>query len=67
MGAKAWLDTRTAGGNKSVPTEAGIKAFLSGNVAPPPGAAAPFVYICRCGAHTRVVRAITRAALEMTQ
>lgn len=67
MGAKAWLDARIAGGNKTVPTDDEIKAFLSGKVPPPPGALAPFVYICRCGAHNRVVRAITRAAQEMTK
>jgi nicotinate dehydrogenase subunit A len=67
MGAKAWLDARIAGGNKGVPTEDEVKAFLSGKVPPPPGALAPFVYICRCGTHTRVVRAIRRAAQEMTQ
>ncbi len=67
MGAKAWLDARIAGGNRTVPSEDEVKAFLSGKGPNPPGALAPFVYICRCGAHNRVVRAIRRAAQEMTQ
>ena len=62
MGAKGWIDGRVAAGNKSVPTEDEIKQFLS---VKSPGA--PQVYFCRCGAHTRIVRAIQRAAREMTQ
>ncbi len=62
MGAMAWLDKRIAAGNKAVPGDDEIKLFLSGKAA---GSAA--VYLCRCGAHNRVVRAIQRAAKEMAQ
>jgi aerobic-type carbon monoxide dehydrogenase small subunit (CoxS/CutS family) len=62
LGAKAWLDNRIASGNRAVPTDEETRQFLSGKS---PGA--PFVYICRCGAHNRIIRAIQRAAQEMTQ
>ncbi len=62
MGAKGWIDKRIANGNKAVPTEDEIKRFLSGK-----SAESTLVYICRCGAHTRIVRAIQRAAQEMAQ
>lgn len=62
MGAKAWLDGRFANGNKGVPGDDEIRQFLSGKS---PGS--PLVYLCRCGAHNRIVRAIQRAAKEMAQ
>jgi nicotinate dehydrogenase subunit A len=58
MGAYAWLQQRT-----SVPTETEIAAFLSGEEQG--GAVRPRNYLCRCGAHTRMVRAIRLAAEEM--
>jgi aerobic-type carbon monoxide dehydrogenase small subunit (CoxS/CutS family) len=60
VGAKSWLDGRIGRGIKSVPSEAEVKQFLSGK-----SPDSPLAYICRCGAHGRVVRAIQRAAKEM--
>jgi len=60
MGAKGWLDSRVAAGNSAVPTEAEITQFLSGK-----SAESAFVYVCRCGAHKRIVRAIQRGAAAM--
>lgn len=62
MGAKSWLDKRIANGIKAVPTDDEIKLFLSGK-----SAESAFVYICRCGAHNRIIRAIQLAAQEMAQ
>src|SRR6185369_9122279 len=62
MGAKGWLDRRIAGGNRSVPSSGEIMQFLAGK-----SSDSPLVYVCRCGAHTRIVRAIRRAAKEMAQ
>jgi nicotinate dehydrogenase subunit A len=58
MGAYAWLQQRT-----SVPSEGEIATFLSGEEQG--GALRPRNYLCRCGAHTRMVRAIRIAAEEM--
>ena len=55
IGALAWLQTRRASGNYAVPTAGEVKQFLSG----------PPAYICRCGAHLRIIRAIRRAAEVM--
>jgi nicotinate dehydrogenase subunit A len=55
MGSYAWLQQRT-----TVPTETEIVAFLSGEA---PGFRGN--YLCRCGAHTRIVRAIRNAAEEL--
>jgi nicotinate dehydrogenase subunit A len=55
MGAYAWLQQRT-----TVPTETEIAAFLSGEA---PGSTRN--YLCRCGAHTRIVRAIRLATEEV--
>jgi nicotinate dehydrogenase subunit A len=61
MGALAWMNRRIAAGNRAIPTDSEVKLFLSGK-----GDSAN-VYICRCGAHGRIVRAIQRAAVEMTK
>jgi nicotinate dehydrogenase subunit A len=61
MGALAWMNRRIAAGNRAVPTDSEVKLFLSGK-----GDSAN-VYLCRCGAHGRIVRAIQRAAVEMTK
>lgn len=61
MGALAWLNRRFAAGKKAVPTADEVRLFLSGK------ADSTNVYICRCGAHARVVRAIQRAAKEMAR
>jgi nicotinate dehydrogenase subunit A len=60
MGALGWLRQRKASGNAAVPPEAEIEAFLSGAA---PGSR--FNYICRCGAHARMVQAISDAAAEV--
>jgi nicotinate dehydrogenase subunit A len=60
IGALGWLQGRFAAGNRSVPSDDEIKQFLSGKL---PGST--FVYLCRCGTHLRIIRAIRRAAKEM--
>ena len=60
MGAFHWLEARLAGGNRAVPTDDEVKNFLSGI-----GQTPPFAYLCRCGAHLRMIRAIQQAAQEM--
>jgi aerobic-type carbon monoxide dehydrogenase small subunit (CoxS/CutS family) len=54
MGAYNWLKSR---GSAGVPTDDEVKNFLSGI-----GQTPPFVYLCRCGTHMRIVRAIQQAA-----
>jgi nicotinate dehydrogenase subunit A len=60
MGSYNWLQGRRASGNNAIPTEDEVKDFLSGINQTP-----PFVYLCRCGSHMRIVRAIQQAAQEM--
>lgn len=60
MGAHGWLEQRKASGNTAVPTEEEIRAFLSGEA---PGST--LNYLCRCGAHARMIRAIRQAAEEL--
>ena len=60
MGALGWLEKRKATGNRAVPTDGEIRDFLSG--ASPDST---FNYICRCGAHNRIVAAIESAAKEV--
>lgn len=62
MGALGWLEGRIANGDRTVPSEDEIKAFLSG--AAPDGQQN---YLCRCGTHTRIVAAIGSAAKEMVR
>lgn len=61
MGAVGWIEERIASGNTAVPTRTEIADFLSGATA-----GNPFNYVCRCGAHTRILDAIHAAATEMT-
>jgi aerobic-type carbon monoxide dehydrogenase small subunit (CoxS/CutS family) len=62
MGAYNWLQGRRAAGNAAVPTVDEVTDFLSGiNQAPNPA----FVYLCRCGSHMRIVKAIQQASQEM--
>lgn len=64
VGAVGWLQARRDAGNTAVPGDDEIKAFLSGKITD--GTARPnFVYLCRCGSHLRIVRAISQAAGEM--
>jgi nicotinate dehydrogenase subunit A len=66
MGALGWLRARAADGNTAVPTDIEIREFLSGGpVGGDPIQAAPNQYLCRCGTHMRIVRAISVAAGEM--
>jgi aerobic-type carbon monoxide dehydrogenase small subunit (CoxS/CutS family) len=60
MCAYQWLQSRLSSGNHAVPTDDEVKDFLSGV-----GQTPPFVYICRCGAHLRMIRAIQQASQEM--
>jgi len=60
VGALGWLRARFSAGNHSVPTDDEVKNFLTGI-----GQTPAFVYLCRCGSHLRVVRAIQKAAQEM--
>jgi nicotinate dehydrogenase subunit A len=59
MGSIAWMNRRLAAGNHAVPSESEIRQFLSGK------GDSVNVYLCRCGAHGRIVRAIQVAAGEM--
>ncbi len=60
MGSYNWLQPRRAAGNTSIPTDDEVKNFLSGINQTP-----PFVYLCRCGTHMRIVRAIQQASQEI--
>jgi nicotinate dehydrogenase subunit A len=60
MGALGWLRQLKASGRTAPPGEEEIAAFLSGET---PGST--LNYVCRCGTHLRIVRAIRRAAQEL--
>src|ERR1700722_19592086 len=60
MGSYNWLQGRRNAGNSAIPTDDEVKNFLSGI-----GQTPPFVYLCRCGTHMRIVRAIQQASQEM--
>ena len=60
MGAHWWLEQRRESGDTSVPSREEVAAFLSGEE---PGS--DDNYICRCGAHLRMIRAIRQAAEEV--
>jgi aerobic-type carbon monoxide dehydrogenase small subunit (CoxS/CutS family) len=57
MGSYNWLRGRRSRGNTAVPTDNEVKNFLSGI-----GQTPPFGYLCRCGTHMRIIRAIQQAA-----
>jgi len=61
MGAYSWLNARFNAGNRAVPSDDEVKDFLTGV-----GQTPPFVYLCRCGSHLRIIRAIQQAAREMS-
>jgi nicotinate dehydrogenase subunit A len=61
MGAHGWLNARFSAGNRAVPTDDEVKNFLTGV-----GQTPAFVYLCRCGTHLRIIRAIQQAAGEMS-
>jgi aerobic-type carbon monoxide dehydrogenase small subunit (CoxS/CutS family) len=60
MGSYNWLQGRRAAGNTAVPTADEVTDFLSGINQNP-----AFVYLCRCGTHMRIVRAIQQASQEI--
>ena len=60
MGSYNWLQGRRNAGNTAIPSDDEVKNFLSGI-----GQTPPFVYLCRCGTHMRIVRAIQQASQEM--
>ena len=60
MGSYNWLQGRRNAGNTALPSDDEVKNFLSGI-----GQTPPFVYLCRCGTHMRIVRAIQQASQEM--
>jgi aerobic-type carbon monoxide dehydrogenase small subunit (CoxS/CutS family) len=62
MGAAGWLQKRISDGDSSVPSEDEIKEFLSGVNQTP-----AFVYLCRCGTHLRIIRAIQQVAQEVVR
>jgi aerobic-type carbon monoxide dehydrogenase small subunit (CoxS/CutS family) len=66
MGSLGWLESRIAGGNRGVPSDAEVRDFLSGVTPATPGGE-PENYLCRCGAHNRIVAAIRQAAGEMVK
>lgn len=57
MGSYNWLQGRRAAGNTAVPTVDEVTDFLSGINQTP-----PFVYLCRCGSHMRIIQAIQQAS-----
>lgn len=61
MGAYGWLRQRKADGNTALPDEHEIASFLSGELPPE----YTRNYLCRCGAHTRMLRAVRQAAEEV--
>lgn len=60
MGAAGWLEQRNESGETAAPSDEEIAAFLSGEVGE-----STFNYLCRCGAHVRMIRAIRQAAEEL--
>lgn len=62
MGSVGWIESRIAAGNTAVPSREEIVDYLSGAL---PGST--FNYICRCGAHTRIIEAIRSGAAEMVK
>lgn len=62
MGSLGWLESRIAAGNRAVPSTDEIKDFLSGA-----STVSTQNYLCRCGAHARIVAAIQQAAEVMVR
>ena len=60
MGSYNWLQGRRNAGSTAIPTDDEVKNFLSGI-----GQTPPFVYLCRCGTHMRIIQAIQQASQEM--
>jgi aerobic-type carbon monoxide dehydrogenase small subunit (CoxS/CutS family) len=64
LGSLGWLESRIAGGDRRVPSDSEVREFLSGETAATPESE-PENYLCRCGAHNRIVAAIRQAASGM--
>jgi len=62
MGSLGWLESRIAAGNTAVPSREEIADYLSGALP-----VSAFNYICRCGAHTRIIEAVHSGATEMVK
>jgi nicotinate dehydrogenase subunit A len=62
MGALGWIESRIAAGDTSVPSREEIADYLSGALP-----ASTFNYICRCGAHKRIIEAVHSGAMEMVK
>jgi len=60
MGSYNWLQGRRSAGNTTMPSDDEVTDFLSGI-----GQTPPFVYLCRCGTHMRIIQAIQQASQEM--
>lgn len=60
MGSLAWLEGRHAAGNTAVPTREEVADYLSGATSE-----SVFNYLCRCGAHNRIIDAVRSAAGRM--
>lgn len=60
MGSLAWLEARHAAGNTAVPSRAEVADYLSGATSE-----STFNYLCRCGAHNRIIDAVRSAAGRM--
>ena len=58
MASYNWLQGRRAAGNTAIPTDDEVKDFLS--------IKDPAVYLCRCGSHMRIIRAIQQASQEIS-
>ncbi len=60
MGAYLFLKSRIESGNTAIPTSIEIQNFLTGI-----GQTPAYIYLCRCGTHLRIVRAIQQAARDL--
>jgi nicotinate dehydrogenase subunit A len=60
MGAVGWLEARRAAGQRTVPNGEEIADYLSGALPE-----STFNYLCRCGAHNRIIEAIRAGAEEL--
>ena len=60
MGSLAWIEARHAAGNMAVPTREEVADYLSGATSE-----STFNYLCRCGAHNRIIDAVRSAAKRM--
>jgi aerobic-type carbon monoxide dehydrogenase small subunit (CoxS/CutS family) len=66
MGSLGWLESRIAAGDRSVPSDEEVRDFLAGATGAAPDDE-PRNYICRCGAHNRIVAAVRQAADELVK